>query len=248
MPNGDRSRSAMLGLVPPASSRLSGWRISGALPASSPSPMTAEMAAADRSGRPRRPDRRAIRAELGGAGHRARGKSRPDRRRALVAGAGHRPSLPRPGAAEADLAVPGLLPLLLSPRGRRQESRRCSDPQALERAFDYIRERPQIWEVIVTGGDPFLLAPRRIAEIVRALDQHPASGRHPVPHPRPGGRSADRVSAALVAALAAEKAVYIVVHANHPRELTTQAREAALAAEPRRHSAAFADGLAARRQ
>src|SRR5579864_5443463 len=40
------------------------------------------------------------------------------------------------------------------------------DPAALERAFDYIRERPQIWEVIVTGGDPFVLAARRIAELV----------------------------------------------------------------------------------
>src|SRR5579862_164619 len=39
----------------------------------------------------------------------------------------------------------------------------------LERAYDYIRERPEIWEVIVTGGDPFLLAPRRIAAIVESL-------------------------------------------------------------------------------
>src|SRR5215467_13043138 len=37
------------------------------------------------------------------------------------------------------------------------------DRAALESALDYVRERPQIWEVIVTGGDPFLLAPRRIS-------------------------------------------------------------------------------------
>jgi lysine 2,3-aminomutase len=37
-----------------------------------------------------------------------------------------------------------------------------------------------------------------------------------------------RVGAALVAALAAEKAVYVVIHANHPRELTAQARAAVL--------------------
>jgi lysine 2,3-aminomutase len=35
-----------------------------------------------------------------------------------------------------------------------------------------------------------------------------------------------RVGAALVAALAAEKAVYVVVHANHPRELTPALRAA----------------------
>ena len=99
------------------------------------------------------------------------------------------------------------------------------DRAALERAFDYIRQRPQIWEVIVTGGDPFLLAPRRIAEIVRTLDQVPHLGvirfhtRVPVVDSR-------RVNCALVEALAAEKAVYVVIHVNHPRELTVQAREA----------------------
>jgi lysine 2,3-aminomutase len=36
-----------------------------------------------------------------------------------------------------------------------------------------------------------------------------------------------RVNPALVEALAAEKAVYVVIHVNHPRELTAQAREAA---------------------
>jgi lysine 2,3-aminomutase len=98
--------------------------------------------------------------------------------------------------------------------------------KALERAFDYIRGHPEIWEVIVTGGDPFTLAPRRIAAIVRALDRIAHLGairfhtRVPVVDPR-------RVSQALVAALAAEKAVYVVVHANHPRELTTAMREAA---------------------
>ena len=101
------------------------------------------------------------------------------------------------------------------------------DQASLARAFDYIRQRPQIWEVIVTGGDPFLLAPRRIADIVRILDQVPHLGvlrfhtRVPVVDPR-------RVSRALIEALAAEKAVYVVIHANHPRELTTQVQEAVL--------------------
>jgi lysine 2,3-aminomutase len=101
------------------------------------------------------------------------------------------------------------------------------DRAALERAFDYIRQRPQIWEVIVTGGDPFLLAPRRIADIVRVLDQVPHVGvirfhtRVPVVDSR-------RVSAALLGALAAEKAVYVVIHANHPRELTLKVRGALL--------------------
>ena len=93
-------------------------------------------------------------------------------------------------------------------------------PDALERAFDYIRGRPQIWEVIVTGGDPFLLvaAPHarhradastgfRISAVIRFHT------RVPVVDPQ-------RVGAELVEALAADKAVYVVIHANHPRELT----------------------------
>src|ERR1700726_4313490 len=99
------------------------------------------------------------------------------------------------------------------------------DGAALERAFDYIRQRPEIWEVIVTGGDPFLLSARRIAPIVRALDQIPHLAvirfhtRVPIVDPR-------RIGPALVGALAAQKAVYVVVHTNHPRELTAPAREA----------------------
>jgi lysine 2,3-aminomutase len=101
------------------------------------------------------------------------------------------------------------------------------DRDSLARALDYIRDRPQIWEVIITGGDPFLLAPRRLGEIVRALEQLPHLSviriHTRVPVVEPG-----RVTAALVDALAAEKAVYVVVHANHPRELTAQMRKAVL--------------------
>jgi lysine 2,3-aminomutase len=95
----------------------------------------------------------------------------------------------------------------------------------LDAALDYIRTRPEIWEVIVTGGDPFLLSARRLGAIVRALDAMPHLGvirfhtRLPIVEPR-------RVTAALVAALTAQKAVYVAVHANHPRELTPAARNA----------------------
>jgi lysine 2,3-aminomutase len=100
-------------------------------------------------------------------------------------------------------------------------------PAALDRALAYIRERAQIWEVIVTGGDPFLLAPRRLAEIVRSLDAIPHLAvirfHTRVPIVDPG-----RIGPRLIAALAAEKAVYVVLHANHPRELTENVRAAAL--------------------
>jgi lysine 2,3-aminomutase len=98
-------------------------------------------------------------------------------------------------------------------------------PAELERAYDYIRGRPEIWEVIVTGGDPLALAPRRVAAIVASLDAIAHLGvirfhtRVPIADPR-------RVTTAMVAALAAEKAIWVVIHANHPRELTPAAKTA----------------------
>jgi lysine 2,3-aminomutase len=98
-------------------------------------------------------------------------------------------------------------------------------PAELAAALDYIRARQEIWEVIITGGDPFLLSPRRLRAMVAALDaiRHVAvirfHTRVPIVAPR-------RVTAALVEALSAEKAVYVAVHANHPRELTAPAQAA----------------------
>ena len=95
----------------------------------------------------------------------------------------------------------------------------------LEAALAYVRTRPEIWEVILSGGDPFLLSTRRLREIVRALDAIPHLGvirfhtRVPMVDP-------ERVGPALIAALAAEKAVFVAIHANHPREFTAGARAA----------------------
>ena len=95
---------------------------------------------------------------------------------------------------------------------------RVLDRRSLDRAYDYIRARPQIWEVVITGGDPFLLSPRRIAAIVQTLSaiEHVQvirfHTRVPVVEPR-------RVGRALLKALDADKAVYVAIHANHPREL-----------------------------
>jgi len=95
----------------------------------------------------------------------------------------------------------------------------------LTAAFDYIRGNPAIWEVIITGGDPFLLSARRVKAIVRALDAIPHAQvirfHTRVPIVEPG-----RVTPTLVAALATEKAVYVAIHANHPRELTAATRAA----------------------
>jgi lysine 2,3-aminomutase len=98
-------------------------------------------------------------------------------------------------------------------------------PAELDAALDYVRARPQIWEVILSGGDPLILSPRRLKEIVAALDAIDHVGvirihtRVPVVDPA-------RISGEMIDALRADKAVYVVLHANHPRELTDEARAA----------------------
>jgi lysine 2,3-aminomutase len=96
----------------------------------------------------------------------------------------------------------------------------------LAAALDYIRAHPEIWEVILTGGDPLMLSPRRLADIVKtlaAIDHVKIIRVHtrvPVVDPA-------RVTPALVRALKARsKATYVVLHANHARELTPAARAA----------------------
>jgi lysine 2,3-aminomutase len=96
---------------------------------------------------------------------------------------------------------------------------------ALAAAIDYIGSRPQIWEVILSGGDPLILSARRIEDVIGRLAAIPhvqvirVHTRIPVVAP-------ERISTALVRALRTDKATFVVLHANHPRELTAQSRAA----------------------
>ena len=91
----------------------------------------------------------------------------------------------------------------------------------LDAALDYIRARPAIWEVILTGGDPLMLSPRRLARILDALDAIPhvavlrIHSRVPIVDPK-------KVDGALVGVLARRKPLWIALHANHPREMTDE--------------------------
>lgn len=101
-------------------------------------------------------------------------------------------------------------------------------PAELDAAFAYISDHPEVWEVILTGGDPLVLSPRRIADLVRRIADIPhvkvlrVHTRLPVAEP-------ERVSEALVSALSGSRLRLAVgVHVNHARELTPAA-DAALA-------------------
>ena len=97
---------------------------------------------------------------------------------------------------------------------------------AYRAALDYIRSHPEIWEVILTGGDPLMLSARRLAEIMADLADidHVKIVRI---HTRVPIADPARVSAEMIAALrVADATTWIAVHANHPRELSAEARTA----------------------
>lgn len=99
-------------------------------------------------------------------------------------------------------------------------------PDALDRAIAYIEAHPEVWEVILTGGDPLVLAPRRLAGLMERLSRI-AHVRILRVHTRVPVVDPVHVDESLVAALkACGKSVYVAVHANHPRELTQEARAA----------------------
>ena len=96
----------------------------------------------------------------------------------------------------------------------------------LSAAVDYIRSHEDIWEVILTGGDPLVASVRRLRALAREL----AAIAHVKilrVHTRVPIAAPEQVTRALVRALkAAGKATYVVVHVNHARELTAAARAA----------------------
>jgi lysine 2,3-aminomutase len=98
-------------------------------------------------------------------------------------------------------------------------------PAALAAALGYIGRHPQIWEVILSGGDPLVLSARRLMDVVTRL----AAIAHIKVirvHTRVPVVAPERIDAALIRALRTDKATFVVLHINHPRELTKEARAA----------------------
>jgi lysine 2,3-aminomutase len=99
-------------------------------------------------------------------------------------------------------------------------------PDAYQIAIAYIRGHPEIWEVILTGGDPLMLSPRRLAEVmvdIAAIDHVKIIRLHtrvPVADPA-------RITSEMIAALRVDgAATWVALHANHAKELTEKARAA----------------------
>jgi lysine 2,3-aminomutase len=96
----------------------------------------------------------------------------------------------------------------------------------LKNALAYIDSDPSIWEVILSGGDPLILSPRRLGTVMAALGaiDHVKVIRL---HSRVPAVAPALITPGMVKALKRSgKAVYVALHANHPRELTAAVRVA----------------------
>jgi len=95
----------------------------------------------------------------------------------------------------------------------------------LQAAYAWFAANPVVTEVILTGGDPLMLSPRRLGGIIAALSAMPhiqtirLHSRVPVADP-------ERLTDGLAAAMETHRSLWLVVHANHAREFTPAAGEA----------------------
>jgi len=94
-----------------------------------------------------------------------------------------------------------------------------------EKAIDYITGNPQIRDVLVSGGDPLCMSDASLEEIIARLRAIPhveiirIGTRMPVVLPA-------RITPSLLAMLRKYHPLWMNVHFNHPRELTTQSCKA----------------------
>lgn len=95
----------------------------------------------------------------------------------------------------------------------------------IDEALAYISARPEIREAILTGGDPMILSPRRLGDLLRriaAIETVELLRIHSrVPVADPG-----RIDGPAVAALRQRVPVYVAIHCNHPREIDGEAARA----------------------
>ncbi len=99
------------------------------------------------------------------------------------------------------------------------------DQAAMEQGLAYIRNTPVVRDVLLSGGDPFLLSDDRLDWLLTELRAIPhveivrVGTRTPVVLPY-------RITPELVAMLSRHHPLWINTHFNHPRELTSPARAA----------------------
>ncbi|MFP4078532.1 MAG: glutamate 2,3-aminomutase [Candidatus Izemoplasmataceae bacterium] len=97
--------------------------------------------------------------------------------------------------------------------------------KALQESFEYIRNNPEIRDVLITGGDPLTLPHNRLEWIVKSIRE--------IEHVeiiRIGSRTLvtlpQRITDELTEMLKQYHPIYINTHVNHPVEITEASKEA----------------------
>jgi lysine 2,3-aminomutase len=108
--------------------------------------------------------------------------------------------------------------------------RKVGDPEKIplnqfDSAFAYLREHTEIRDVILSGGDPFMLSDRRIEYFLRTLREIPHIEIIRI-HTRMPSHLPQRITPDLCEIIRKYHPVFINVHFNHPDELTPEAVEA----------------------
>lgn len=110
-------------------------------------------------------------------------------------------------------------------RVRAGSSLESMNKNELAAAIAYIRDRAEIWEVVISGGDPLAMPPSLIRELIEALDSIPHvenirfHSRLPISLP-------DRINRTLIDALSAKKPVWLAIHCNHAKEISPKTEQA----------------------
>jgi lysine 2,3-aminomutase len=94
-----------------------------------------------------------------------------------------------------------------------------------DRQIEYIRQNPRVRDVLLSGGDPLILSDEKLENLLSRLRAIPhveflrIGTRVPIFLPQ-------RITPELCAMLKQFHPLFVSIHSNHPRELTTEAREA----------------------
>ena len=108
--------------------------------------------------------------------------------------------------------------------------RKVGDPEKIplnqyDSAFEYIRNHPEVRDVILSGGDPFMLSDRRIEYLLTNLRAIPHVEIIRI-HTRMPSHLPERITPELMAIVKQHHPVFVNVHFNHPDELTPEAERA----------------------
>ena len=104
--------------------------------------------------------------------------------------------------------------------GRQEEA---LNGQELNEALNYIEKSPAVWEVILSGGDPLMLQPEKLATILKRLQKIPHVGVIRI-HTRVPLVAPEKLSTAMLDALDLEKALFVVLHCNSHLELLDEVK------------------------